>query len=279
MSESLSKISEIPITNQEYRCPKCHLIPFIEVTIDQNKITMNTKCVNGHSFTDTIDKMQLSCKNNADYYCQLCVNKNEEIINQNEQKLYYCYKCFKFYCYNHGKNVHVMKDGHKIYFNDSYDNICFEHNGNTLLGYCQKDNKNYCLKCNHFAENNKHIEEEFTDEQIKKYESEYDKNKQMINEIENLFKNYQKVFKEFENNFTIFKKNIYKKNEILKELINVYKKKQSECSLNYQIKANVEINHFDFSQNKQIIGTQVNAQINAIKDLIKMFKAKEAPNK
>ena len=279
MSESISKLSEIPIKNQEYRCPQCHLIPFIEVTIDQNKISMTTKCVNGHSITDTIDKMQMKCKNNADYYCQLCVNKNKEIKNQNDQKLYYCYKCFKFFCYNHGKNVHVMKDGHNIYFNDSYDNICFDHNGNTLVGYCEKDNKNYCLKCNHFGENNKHIEDEFTDEQIKKYESEYDKNKQMINEIESLFKNYKKMFKEFEDNFTIFKNNIYKKNEILKELINVYKKKQSECSLNYQIKANVEINHFDFSQKKQIISNQINAQINAIEDLIKMFKAKDAPNK
>ena len=52
MSESISKISQILINNQEYRCPKCYLIPFIEVTIDQNKITMNTKCVNGHIFTD-----------------------------------------------------------------------------------------------------------------------------------------------------------------------------------------------------------------------------------
>ena len=279
MSESMSQNSQIPINNQEYRCPTCYLIPFIEVTIDQNVITMNTQCVNGHSFTDSFDNMKLSCKNNENYYCQLCINENNEIRNQNGQKFYYCSKCYNFYCINHGRKVHLLNDGHKIIFNDSYDNICFEHNGNTLVGYCVKDNKNYCLKCNHFAENNKKIDEELTDDQIKKYENEYAQNKRMIDEMEQLFNDYKRIFREFEDNYYLFRQNMYKRNEFLNELINVYKTKQKECSLIYQMKANIEINHFDLTEKKQIINAKINAQIKEFNELIKIFRSKEEPNK
>jgi hypothetical protein len=239
---------------------------------------MNTKCVNGHFFSDSFDIMKLRCKRNENYYCQLCINEKNEIRNQIRQKLYYCSKCFNFYCINHGKKVHLLNDGHKIIFNDSYDNICFEHNGNTLVGYCAKDNKNYCLKCNHFAENNKKIDEEFTYEQIKKYENEYKQNKRMINEMKKLFNDYKKFFKEFEDNYYLFRQNMYKRNEFLNELINVYKTKQKECSLNFQMKANIKINHFDLTEKKQIINAKINAQINEFKELIKIFKSKEEPN-
>ena len=235
-------------------------------------MTKNTKCVNGHFLTGTFDQMQLKCKNNPNYFCQICKNKND-------QKLYYCPKCFKFYCYNHGKKVHDMKDGHKIYFNDSYDNICFEHNGNTLVGYCANDNKNYCLRCDHYEENNNKIDEELTKEQINKYEKEYDNNKKMIGEIDKLLKNFKNAFKDLESNYILFRQNIFKKNEFIKELINIYKKNQSESTLNYQMKANIEINHFDLTQKMQNINSKFNAQIREINEIIKIFKSKEEPNK
>ena len=259
MSESLSKVSQLPIEKQEYRCPECSLVPFIEITSDQNKLIMETKCVNNHYFTDSFDQMQLRCKNRSKYYCQICKSENKKNIIEKDQILYYCSKCFNFYCYNHGKNIHVMKDGHQIFFNYSYDNICFEHNGNTVIGYCENHNKNYCTRCNDFAENNKRIEEELNEDQIKKYENEMNKNKKTIEEIETLFEKYKNTFKELENNFILYKQNMYKKNDFVKELINIYRKKQSESSLNYQFKANIEINHFDLFQKMKNINTKINA--------------------
>ena len=72
---------------------------------------------------------------------------------------------------------------------------------------------------------------------------------------------------------------MYKRNEFLNELINVYNTKQKEYSLNYQIKANIEINHFDLTQKKQIINSKINAQINEFNELIQIFRSKEEPNK
>ena len=104
-----------------------------------------------------------------------------------------------------------MKDEHQIFFNNSYDNICFEHNGNVVVGYCATHNKNYCIKCNDFEENNKKIDEELNSDQIKKYENEMNKNKKAIEEIETLFKKYKNTFKELEKNFILYKQNMYKK--------------------------------------------------------------------
>ena len=275
MSDSLSKLSQIPNNNNEYRCPECSLVPFIEIKTEQNNLLMSTKCVNDHFFTDYFDKMQIRCKNNSNYFCQLCQSENNEIKIKDVQKLYYCSKCFKFYCYNHGQKYHNIKNGHNIFFNISYDNICFEHNGSTIVGYCANHNKNYCIKCNHFVENNKKIEQELNEEQIKKYENEINDNKKIIDKIETLFKNYKNIFKELESNYVLFKQNINKKNEFMKEVINIYKTKKSETSLNYQMKANIEINRFDLSQTNKNICTKINAQIKEINDLINLFKTKE----
>ena len=281
MSESINKINQMTNNRQEYRCPECFLVPFIEIRNEQNKLLMTTKCVNNHSFKDYFDKMQLKCKNNSNYFCQLCKLENKENNVKNDQQLYYCSKCFKFYCYNHGKNIHINTNDHNIFFNNNYDNICFEHDGNTLVGYCAYHNKNYCIKCNHFEENNKKIEYEFNKEQIKKYENEINNNKKFIDEIDSLFKNYKNLFKELESNYEIFKQNMSKRNEFMKEIINIYKKKKSESSVNYQMKANIEINHFDLSQNNKNINisNKINSQIKEIKDILKFFKIEKENNK
>ena len=40
---SISSKTEIIISNKEYRCPECSLIPFINLSINENKLFMSTK--------------------------------------------------------------------------------------------------------------------------------------------------------------------------------------------------------------------------------------------
>ena len=130
----------------------------------------------------------------------------------------------------HGE-THKLKDEHKIFYIRNFDNICFEHNGNTVIGYCNNHNKNYCVRCEHFEENNKKIDEELKDSQINYYENEMNKNKQIINEIELIFNDYKKLFTELENNINIFKDNINKRINFNLEIINFYKKKKMKGTL------------------------------------------------
>lgn len=278
LSQSISSVSKMPEKFQEYRCPECCLIPFIEIACDDNKLTMKTKCTNNHVYNDSFDKLQSMCKNVAKtkYFCVICADAKKVAP---EEALYYCSVCFKFYCYNHGKNIHKLKDGHNIYFNDCYDNICFEHNGTSVIGYCSKCNKNYCKRCKHFEENNKNFDEELDEQQIKEYEKEITNNKNIINEIDVLFKNYKKTFVELEHNFNLFKQNMTKKIYFLEELVNDYKKKIKDSALNFQMKANIQVNHFDLGQIKPKITDKIKAQQNEINQIIKIFKAKYEPNK
>ena len=157
--------------NKEYRCPKCSIIPFINIFTNENKLFMSTKCTNNHNYSKTFDEMEKISKTNSisNYSCPLC---------ENDKKLsnvyYYCSNCYKFYCIKHGE-THNLKENHKIFISKNFDSSCTEHNGNTVVGYCKNHNKNYCIRCNHFNENNKKIDEELNDNEINYYENEMKK--------------------------------------------------------------------------------------------------------
>ena len=279
MSESISSKSQFSNYSLEYRCPECSLIPFIEISSNDNKLTMKTKCTNGHTFNDDFDKMQMMCKSipKSKYFCALC--KKENKVNKIDEILFYCSICFKFFCYNHGKNVHKLKDGHNFYFNECYDNACFEHQGNSLIGYCVEHNKNYCKNCIHFNENNKNIEEELNVQQIEKYEKEIDNNKQILNEIDVLFKNYKKAFNELEKTYSLYKQNIIKRINFMNEIVIDYKNKLKVTALNYQMKANIIINNFDLLEIKQKINDKISKQNKEVNELIKILKRNEVAKK
>ena len=44
MSVSISSNTQYIINNKEYRCPKCSLIPFINIFTNENKLFMSTNC-------------------------------------------------------------------------------------------------------------------------------------------------------------------------------------------------------------------------------------------
>ena len=194
------------IDNKEFRCPKCLLIPFINISTNNNKLFMYIQCTNNHKYSNSFDEIQIMCKTNSilNNLCNVCENEKNK---NNSNILYYCSNCYKFYCMKHGE-THKLKDEHKIFIIKNFDNNCFEHNGNTVVGYCNNHNKNYCLRCEHFEENKRKIDDELKDSEINYYENEMNKNKEIINEIEIIFNNYKKLFKELENNIIIFKDNI-----------------------------------------------------------------------
>ena len=270
MSISLSSMSQInTIDNKEFRCPKCSLVPFINISTNNNKLFMSIKCINNHTYSNTFDEMQKKCKINSILYylCTICENEN---ITSDSKNLYYCSKCYKFFCSKHAE-IHKLKEDHKIFIIINFDNNCFEHNGNSVIGYCSNHNKNYCLRCEHFEENSGKIENELKDSDIIYYENEMKKNIEIIREIELMFSNYRKLYKELENNILTFKDNIYKKINFMYTIINFYKRKKFDNDINYQMRANIENNCFNLNGINDKIKNNLNNQINEINELIKII--------
>ena len=131
---------------------------------------MSIKCINNHNYSKPFDEMENISKTNSisNYSCALCENENNKQLSN---EYYYCSNCYNFYCFKHGE-THNLKENHKIFSSKIFDNCCTEHYGNSVVGYCKNHNKNYCIRCNHFNENNKKIDEELDDELINFYETE-----------------------------------------------------------------------------------------------------------
>ena len=58
MSVSISSKTQNVIQNKEYRCPKCSIIPFINIFTKENKLFMSTKCTNNHNYTKPFDGLK-----------------------------------------------------------------------------------------------------------------------------------------------------------------------------------------------------------------------------
>ena len=199
MSFSFSSNSQAEFENYDMICPKCSLVPFINISNDENNLFMSIKCINDHNETNYFDKMENKCKSSSisNYLCVSCKNRLNNIF-------YYCSKCFKFFCLNHGE-IHGLNGNHEVFLNKNLNSVCFEHK-KSIVGYCYNHNKNYCVNCNHFKENNQKIDYELNDEEIKKYENEIKKNKKIFEEINVLFNDYIKIIKELKDNFLFIKK-------------------------------------------------------------------------
>ena len=167
--DSICKIcsnSEIENKIVEYRCPKCWLIPFINLSLNENKLFMTTKCTNNHNYSNSFDEMKKILTQNTitNNICEKCEIENiNKKINEIE---YYCSICFKFFCSKHGKN---HKHQNKIINIKNIDNICYEHSDNSIIGYCSNHNKNYCMFCSHFNENNQKLFKILSEEEFKLY--------------------------------------------------------------------------------------------------------------
>ena len=215
--------------------------------------------------------MQNLCKSSPFSYssCNTCKNEKKENSNLSDI-FYYCSNCFNFYCLDHGK-THSINKGHNIFLNKNFENNCFEHNGINVVGYCAIHNKNYCVRCSDFDENNRIVDVELSDEQINDYEIQMKQNKKLLKDMEVLFIENKKIFENLEKNFNLFKDNINKKINFINEIINFYKIKKNESAINYQMKANIENNFFNLEQTKEIITYNLNIEQSEMNKLIQLL--------
>ena len=92
MSISITSNTQNIINIKEYRCPKCYLIPFINISTNNNKLFMEIECINNHKDSKPFEQMQIYCNINSilNNYCTVCENENNKNISN---ILYYCSNC------------------------------------------------------------------------------------------------------------------------------------------------------------------------------------------
>ena len=231
------KISEEDIL----RCPKCYLIPFISLNHSSKQSILQFKCLNNHVIDKPLKELYFESKK-----YQINSIKCQNCKEENISKLFYCIKCYGFYCEN---EIHSLKEGHDILIPVSkIDSCCFEknHQNNSIIAYCKTHNKNIC----HFCKNEEHESHEIEElEYLKENEIEIIKNNiKKIEENYNLFlikvnsfiSNLKQLIEEITIEFNLFKENKELEIKLSKDLINSYELKKKEFNLNYQIIQNVK---------------------------------------
>ena len=86
------------------RCPICYLIPFISIENSNEQIILNLKCLNNYDINKPIKELYYESKKYQinSIKCKNCEEKD---------KLYYCIKCYGFYC---EKELHSLNEGLNI---------------------------------------------------------------------------------------------------------------------------------------------------------------------
>ena len=237
------------IKSKDIICPQCGENIFIN--IKDYKINLYG-CKNNHRINNLLCS-EFEKTQNIDLskiICNICNDKTKDKTHNN----------FFFRCLTCGENLCPLckamnKDDHIKVSYDIKNYICDKHY-ETYKYYCSQCSLNLCLNC--YSEHKNHSQN------IAKFNS-YNKN-ELINEINELKKNYEDLIKSINeiidkfHNF-IYNINIY--NEIVRNLIYNYDNNQ----LNYQIQQNIEeILYF-----KKIISKDIMNIINEI-DINKRVK-------
>ena len=253
------KISETDIL----RCPKCYLIPFISIDHSSKQPILQFKCLNNHEINKPLKELYFESKK-----YQINSIKCQNCEEENISKLFYCIKCYGFYC---EKEIHSLKEGHDILIPVSkIDSSCFEknHQNNNIIAYCKTHNKNICYFCkieehkNHEIEELKYLKENEMDiikNNIKNIEENYN----LFSKEVNSFISYLKqLIEEITIEFNLFKENNELEIKLSKDLINIYELKKKEFNLNYQIIQNVKNISFNGNINFEYNLNNVNEIIN-----------------
>ena len=237
------------------RCPKCHLIPFISI---DNKITnpiLYLQCENKHNINGPIEKLY---ENNKNYQidsvkCQKC-NEN------NISNLYYCIKCFGFFC---EKEKHFLVKEHQEIPFEKIDCCCREkgHINNNVLYYCQTHKKNICQYCKQDKHDCDEIKEfvYIKKEQFKMIKNNLSNSEKKLinltNNIDSFISYLQTLIEQIRNEFKKYKEKNQLEIKIGNDIIDRYEDKKEKNCLNYQIiqnTKNITFNNIDFifEQNK-----------------------------
>ncbi len=135
MSEISEKSLNISFSeNIVKRCPICFLIPEIKSNFLEN--TLEYKCPNGHfekgKFNDIYSKLISLGDGNIKCFCQ-------------KNALFYCIKCFKFFCEKDGK-IKDSQEEHNLINKNDIDNYCLKDKDKIVM-FCKTENKLLCGKC------------------------------------------------------------------------------------------------------------------------------------
>ena len=104
MSVSISSNTQKIVYDKEYRCPKCSIIPFINIFTNENKLFISTKCANNYNYLKPFDEMQIMSKTNpiSNNLCVLCENENNK---QPSNVFYYVQHVINFIVLNMEKHI------------------------------------------------------------------------------------------------------------------------------------------------------------------------------
>ena len=102
MSDSVVTNSKLIYKYKEYRCPKCFLVPFINLSNIENKLFMSIKCItnDNHNESKPFDEMEKMCKSSpiSNNICLNCVSENKE--NKKLSNIFFLlFKMFKIFLF------------------------------------------------------------------------------------------------------------------------------------------------------------------------------------
>ena len=225
-------IKSVTLIRKVFRCLNCYFIPLLEIDEKNNNIAIN--CLQGHKNQLSLNDYMIKGFNNSldQVKCSICKFKREpKMIYKlcEECNNIMCKECLKFH---NSKNLN-----HHTITVRKMDIICCLHHLNFTY-FCKKCNKNLCDECLnlHKHEGNQIIclkEFNFNEKEIIEIKEKIEKEKDILNDIINIFNenmiNIQNKFNEI----------IKEKKQIIKYKNNILDSYELK-NINYQVINNLK---------------------------------------
>ena len=239
-------------------CPKCPLIPIINITSTQEgTLICEYRCPSFHFGIVKLEEMIFN-KNRKNkkhgFICERCKKDISEEKLQSEKRFKFCGICKIFLCGQCIEEHNKLKTNHRILVHSKINNYCLEHETKYKF-YCFTCLKSLCTKCvghtNHSFKDLKDIE---PNEEL------LDKLKYYFNEIKNYFNCIEKsnVYNKNKEKYLLFKK---KNSLVLCFVLSLYEKylkKKRKNSLNGEIIINlINLTKFDLNTKKLYINSDL----------------------
>ena len=235
LTHEKNEISEMNVM----RCPTCFQIPFISIDNSKEKPYLIFNCINNHE--TKMDFKQLYKKSKEFQINTIkCVCGRENDIS----KIFYCIKCFGFYC---ERELHSLIKGHNLIPVLKMDYVCYNknHYETPVFYYCKDDNKNICNYCL-LEEHKNHNYETFINlkKEIDNFENDINnaKNKLFVfkNNVNKFLMKLFELIKNMKNKLKSYLEIHEIEFNMLEDLIRTYKLKEENKRLNYQIIYNIK---------------------------------------
>ena len=240
------------------RCPKCSLIPLIEIINENNQAFINYKCENKHEGKMSLEAFIEDSKKNSIFKikCQKCQKEPDD-----KKKFDICPICNIFLCTDCSSS-HDNEKEHKTISIFGYDGCCLKH-CNTFCYYCTVCSQNMCIYClnEHKEHKNLNLFElnqkcyEYIDKEINAFTGQ-------IEQINNLKEEINKKIDDF---IELKEKEI----TFLLDIKGTFKFENTFNNLNYNIIKNLDNIYSQFSKNNK---DNFNTILDKCNNLISLFK-------